>query len=325
MDIAEKRLPQDGAFSLDMSGETVDFRLSTLPTMYGEKAVIRLLYSNSGHINKEDLGFFPDDLEVLSELFGKPYGAVFMTGPTGSGKSTTLNSFLTTLNTDEVNIITIEDPVENPIDGVSHVSIMPKYGFDFANALRNILRQDPDIIMIGEIRDLETAQIAVQSALTGHLVLSTIHTNDSASTVNRLLDMGMEDYLLTSTVIGIQAQRLVRTLCEHCKEPYTVLPEMVDELGLRRMVPESQQDITMWHAKGCKECSNTGYMGRVCILEVLLMTDTVRSLVMKHAISGEIKEQAIADGMTTMYEDGLRKALAGVTTIEEVLRATRED
>jgi general secretion pathway protein E len=201
--------------------------------------------------------------------------------------------------------------------------VKPQIDLTFANALRSIVRQDPDVIMIGEIRDLETAQIAVQSALTGHLVLSTVHTNDAPSTVNRLLDMGVEDYLLTSTVVGIQAQRLVRTLCLHCKEPYTALPEMVEQLGLRRFVPAG--NVTLYRAKGCPQCANTGYTGRLSIIEVMAMTDALRTLVMKHANSNDLKAQALKDGMITMYEDGLRKAAMGVTTIEEVLRATRED
>ncbi|MCL2872262.1 MAG: type II secretion system ATPase GspE [Betaproteobacteria bacterium] len=325
LDIAERRLPQDGRIRLRTQGKDIDLRVSTVPTMHGESVVMRILDKGGVALDFHKLGFSEKTLDRFLTALMQPNGILLVTGPTGSGKTTTLYTALDRLNQPDVKILTVEDPVEYQMPGINQIQVKPQIDLTFANALRSIVRQDPDIIMIGEIRDLETAQIAVQSALTGHLVLSTIHTNDSASTVNRLLDMGMEDYLLTSTVIGIQAQRLVRTLCEHCKEPYTVLPEMVDELGLRRMVPEAQKDITMWHAKGCKECSNTGYMGRVCILEVLLMTDTVRSLVMKHAISGEIKEQAIADGMTTMYEDGLRKALAGVTTIEEVLRATRED
>jgi general secretion pathway protein E len=207
--------------------------------------------------------------------------------------------------------------------GINQIQVKPQIALTFANALRSIVRQDPDVIMIGEIRDLETAEIAVQSALTGHLVLSTIHTNDAASTVNRLLDMGVEDYLLTSTVIGILAQRLVRTLCEHCKEPYTALPEMVEELGLARF--SAARDITLFHPKGCPQCAQTGYSGRISILEMLPMSDPLRSMVMKHATSTELRNEAIREGMVTMYEDGLRKAVNGVTTFEEVLRVTREN
>ncbi|MDR0247585.1 MAG: type II secretion system ATPase GspE [Burkholderiales bacterium] len=325
LDIAERRLPQDGRIRLRSQGKDIDLRVSTVPTMHGESVVMRILDKGGVALDFHKLGFSDRTLDRFLSALMQPNGILLVTGPTGSGKTTTLYTALDRVNKPDVKILTVEDPVEYQMPGINQIQVKPQIDLTFANALRSIVRQDPDIIMIGEIRDLETAQIAVQSALTGHLVLSTVHTNDAASTVNRLLDMGVEDYLLTSTVIGIQAQRLVRTLCEHCKEPYTVLPEMVDELGLRRLAPTAQQDITLWHARGCKECANTGYMGRVCILEVLLMTDAVRSLVMRHATSGEIKEQALADGMGTMYEDGLRKALAGVTTIEEVLRATRED
>ena len=219
-------------------------------------------------------------------------------------------------------ILTVEDPVEYQMAGINQIQVKPQIGLTFANALRSIVRQDPDVIMIGEIRDLETAQIAVQSALTGHLVLSTVHTNDAPSTVNRLLDMGVEDYLLTSTVIGILAQRLVRTLCPACREPHDALPELVEEMGLRRFAPTGP--ITLWRPRGCPECANTGYTGRVGIVEMLTMSDAVRSLVMRHATAGELRAQALADGMLTMYDDGLRKALKGVTTFEEVLRVTRE-
>jgi len=207
--------------------------------------------------------------------------------------------------------------------GINQIQVKPQIDLTFANALRSIVRQDPDVIMIGEIRDLETAEIAVQSALTGHLVLSTVHTNDAPSTVNRLLDMGVEDYLLTSTVIGILAQRLVRKLCERCKEPYTALPELVEQMRLSKF--SNQREITLWHAKGCSHCANTGYSGRICITEVMPMTDSVRSLVMKHANAADLRAEAIREGMVSMYEDGLRKAVKGVTTFEEVLRATRED
>jgi len=221
-----------------------------------------------------------------------------------------------------VKILTVEDPVEYQMPGINQIQVKPQIDLTFANALRSIVRQDPDVIMIGEIRDLETAEIAVQSALTGHLVLSTVHTNDAASTMNRLLDMGVEDYLLTSTVIGILAQRLVRTLCAHCKEPYTALPEVVEELGLARFGHGSE--ITLYHAKGCPQCAQTGYTGRISIMEMLPITDPMRSLVMRHATAADLRNAAVAEGMLTMYEDGLRKAVNGVTTFEEVLRVTRE-
>ena len=252
----------------------------------------------------------------------QPHGILLVTGPTGSGKTTTLYTALDRLNQPDVKILTVEDPVEYQMVGINQIQVKPQIDLTFANALRSIVRQDPDVIMIGEIRDLETAQIAVQSALTGHLVLSTVHTNDAASTVNRLLDMGVDDYLLTSTVIGILAQRLVRKLCPHCKEPYQALPEMVAQLGLKKFTGDD--DVTLFHAKGCAQCSNTGYMGRFCILEMLPMSDPLRSLVMKHATSNDLRAEAQREGMVSMYEDGMRKAIGGQTTFEEVLRVTRE-
>jgi len=227
------------------------------------------------------------------------------------------------LNKPDVKILTVEDPVEYQMAGINQIQIKPQIDLTFANALRSIVRQDPDVIMIGEIRDLETAQIAVQSALTGHMVLSTVHTNDAASTVNRLLDMGVEDYLLTSTIVGILAQRLVRTLCTLCKEPYAPMPELVEELGLGKF-SDGDKPLTLYRAKGCPNCAQTGYIGRICILEILPMSDNLRTHVMRHATSAELRVEAIREGMVTMYEDGMRKAVNGVTTFEEVLRVTRE-
>ncbi len=323
LDIAERRLPQDGRIRLRVQGKEIDLRVSTVPTMHGESVVMRILDKGGVALDFERLGFGADTLRGFLDVLMQPHGILLVTGPTGSGKTTTLYTALDRLNQPDVKILTVEDPVEYQMAGINQIQVKPQIDLTFANALRSIVRQDPDVIMIGEIRDLETAQIAVQSALTGHLVLSTVHTNDAPSTMNRLLDMGVEDYLLTSTIIGILAQRLVRTLCPHCKEEYTALPELVEEIKLRRFT--QQKDITLWHAKGCKHCANTGYVGRVCILEMLPMTDTLRSMVMKHATATELRAQAIREGMLTMYEDGLRKALAGVTTFEEVLRVTRED
>src|SRR5207248_2341823 len=268
------------------------------------------------------LGFEDDTLQGFLDVLMEPHGILLVTGPTGSGKTTTLYTALDRLNKPDIKILTVEDPVEYQMPGINQIQVKPQIDLTFANALRSIVRQDPDVIMIGEIRDLETAQIAVQSALTGHLVLSTVHTNDAPSTVNRLLDMGVEDYLLTSTVVGILAQRLVRTLCTHCKEPYHALPEVVEELGLTRYAPPGE--ITLYRAKGCAQCAHTGYTGRVSILEMLPMTDALRSLIMKHAGSTDLRNEAIRGGMRTMYEDGLLKAVRGVTTFEEVLRVTRE-
>jgi general secretion pathway protein E len=322
LDIAERRLPQDGRIRLRVQGKEIDLRVSTVPTMHGESVVMRILDKGGVALDFARLGFEADTLKAFMDVLLLPHGILLVTGPTGSGKTTTLYTALDTLNQPDVKILTVEDPVEYQMPGINQIQVKPQIDLTFANALRSIVRQDPDVIMIGEIRDLETAQIAVQSALTGHLVLSTVHTNDAPSTVNRLLDMGVEDYLLTSTVVGILAQRLVRTLCEACKEPYVALPEMVEQLGLRRF--SGAREITLHHAKGCPQCAQTGYTGRISIMEMLPMTDPLRSLVMKHATAGELRAQAIREGMLTMYEDGLRKAVRGITTLEEVLRVTRE-
>jgi len=322
LDIAERRLPQDGRIRLRVQGKEIDLRVSTVPTMHGESVVMRILDKGGVALDFKRLGFEDDILQRFLDVLKEPHGILLVTGPTGSGKTTTLYTALEKLNQPDVKILTVEDPVEYQMPGINQIQVKPQIDLTFANALRSIVRQDPDVIMIGEIRDLETAEIAVQSALTGHLVLSTVHTNDAASTMNRLLDMGVEDYLLTSTVIGILAQRLVRTLCAHCKEPYTALPEVVEELGLARFGHGSE--ITLYHAKGCPQCAQTGYTGRISIMEMLPITDPMRSLVMRHATAADLRNAAVAEGMLTMYEDGLRKAVNGVTTFEEVLRVTRE-
>jgi general secretion pathway protein E len=322
LDIAERRLPQDGRIRLRVQGKEIDLRVSTVPTMHGESVVMRILDKGGVALDFARLGFEDDVLKSFLDVLLQPHGILLVTGPTGSGKTTTLYTALDRLNQPDVKILTVEDPVEYQMAGINQIQVKPQIDLTFANALRSIVRQDPDVIMIGEIRDLETAQIAVQSALTGHLVLSTVHTNDAPSTVNRLLDMGVEDYLLTSTIIGILAQRLVRTLCPQCKEPYVALPELVEQMSLRKFSQE--RDITLWHARGCSHCAHTGYIGRVSILEMLPMTDGLRSLVMKHATATDLRAEAIRSGMLTMYEDGVRKALKGVTTFEEVLRVTRE-
>ena len=323
LDIAERRLPQDGRIRLRVQGKEIDLRVSTVPTMHGESVVMRILDKGGVALDFKRLGFEDDTLKGFIDVLMEPHGILLVTGPTGSGKTTTLYTALDRLNKPDVKILTVEDPVEYQMPGINQIQVKPQIDLTFANALRSIVRQDPDIIMIGEIRDLETAQIAVQSALAGHLVLSTLHTNDAASTVNRLLDMGVEDYLLTSTVIGILAQRLVRTLCPDCKEAYTALPEVVDELGLRKFA--AKDEVTLYHARGCSECGHTGYIGRVSIIEMLPMSDHLRTHVMRHATSAELRAEAIKEGMVTMYEDGMRKAMNGVTTFEEVLRVTREN
>jgi general secretion pathway protein E len=322
LNIAERRLPQDGRIQLRVQGKEIDLRVSTVPTLYGESVVMRILDKGSVVLDFANLGFSPDMLERFLGVLMLPHGILLVTGPTGSGKTTTLYTALQKLNTPERKILTVEDPVEYQLEGINQIQVKPQIDLTFANALRSIVRQDPDVIMIGEMRDLETAGIAVQSALTGHLVLSTLHTNDAASSITRLLDMGVEDYLLTSTINGILAQRLVRTLCPHCCQPYTALPEMVEELQLQQFAQAGS--VQLLRPVGCGRCAGIGYLGRLAIMEFLVMTDPLRRLVLKHADASEIQEAARAEGMLTMYEDGLRKAVAGMTTIEEVIRVTQE-
>ena len=323
LDIAERRLPQDGRIKLRIQGKEIDLRVSTVPTMHGESVVMRILDKGGVPLDFASLGFDGKLLEAFLAALNQPHGILLVTGPTGSGKTTTLYTALDRLNQPDVKILTVEDPVEYQMPGINQIQVRPQIHLTFANALRSIVRQDPDVIMIGEIRDLETAEIAVQSALTGHLVLSTVHTNDAPATVNRLLDMGVEDYLLTSTVVGILAQRLVRALCSHCRKPYRALPEVVEQMGLARLAPPGE--VTLYHPVGCEHCSGTGYHGRLGIMEMLPMTDRLRSLVMRHANSTDLRAAAVEEGMESMFENGLRKAVAGVTTVEEVLRVTRED
>jgi len=325
LNIAERRLPQDGRIPLRVQGKEFDLRVSTVPTLYGESVVIRLLDKAGVKFDFAALGFDGEPLQRLLDALDMPNGIILVTGPTGSGKSTTLYTALFRLNTPERKIITVEDPVEYQLAGVNQIQVKPQIGLTFAGALRAIVRQDPDVIMVGEMRDLETARIAVQSALTGHLVLSTLHTNDAAGGVARLLDMGVEDYLLTSTVNGIVGQRLVRRLCQHCKVDYPVLPEMVKELQLERYAPPGTGEIRLFRPEGCRECGGSGYYGRLALAEVLVMSEQIRKLVMQHAGATDIQRAAVEEGMDTMYQEGLRKALAGLTTIEEVLRVTEEE
>ena len=322
LNIAERRLAQDGRFKQRVRGNEFDLRVSTVPTMYGESVVLRLLQRNSVALDFGPLGFSPRQEEAMQEILATPHGILLVTGPTGSGKSTTLYAALRHLNKPERMIITVEDPVEYNIRGINQMQVKPQIGLTFANALRSIVRQDPDVIMVGEMRDTETAQVAVQSALTGHLVLSTLHTNDAAGSIMRLLDMGVEDYLLTSAVIAIQAQRLVRTLCPECREPYAPITEIIERWGLDRF--DVAGELTLHRPVGCDHCGGTGYSGRCAILEILPMTDTIRQLVLKRHDVGDIARAAAEAGMVSMRDDGLRKALAGDTTIEEVLRVTPE-
>jgi general secretion pathway protein E len=322
LNIAERRLAQDGRFKQRVCGNEFDLRVSTVPTMYGESVVLRLLQRDSIALDFGPLGFSPQQEKAMQEILATPHGILLVTGPTGSGKSTTLYAALRHLNKPERMIITVEDPVEYNIRGINQMQVKPQIGLTFANALRSIVRQDPDVIMIGEMRDTETAQIAVQSALTGHLVLSTLHTNDAAGSVMRMLDMGVEDYLLTSAVIAIQAQRLVRTLCPECRKPYAPLPEVAERWGLDRF--EINGKLTLHRPTGCDHCGGTGYSGRCAILEILPMTDAIRQLVLKRHDVSDIARAAADAGMVPMRDDGLRKAAAGETTIEEVLRVTPE-
>ena len=322
LNIAERRLPQDGRIKVQMMGKELDLRVSTIPTMYGESVVIRLLDKENTVLDFAELGFAGRHLEQFIEVLSLPHGIILITGPTGSGKSTTMYAALKQLNTPQRKIITVEDPVEYQMEGINQIQAKPQIGLTFASALRSIVRQDPDVIMIGEMRDLETARIAVQSALTGHLVLSTLHTNDAAGGVTRLLDMGLEEYLLTSTVNGILAQRLVRKLCPVCKEAKLAEPELVKELRLDRFT--NQSHIKLYKSVGCVACSGTGYRGRLAIIEFLPMTDPIRKLIMAHEEAGTIQKLAIAEGMQTLYENGLVKVVEGITTLEEVMRVTTE-
>lgn len=322
LNIAERRLAQDGRIRLAVRGKDIDFRVSTTPTIHGESVVLRILDRGSLKLDFAALGFDDEILAAFRDVLDRPHGILLVTGPTGSGKTTTLYASLLELNTPDKKILTIEDPVEYQLKGINQVQVKPQIGLTFATALRSFLRQDPDIMMIGEIRDLETAEIAVQAALTGHLILSTLHTNDAASAVTRLLDMGVEDYLLTSTINGIAAQRLVRTLCMRCREPYEALPEMMERIGLADFVPA--ESAALHRAVGCPHCNHTGYLGRSSILEILVMTDRLRQLVLSHTEAGLIRKAAIDEGMQTMHEHGMKKALSGMTTVEEVLRVTRE-
>ncbi|MDF2180738.1 type II secretion system ATPase GspE [Neptuniibacter sp. CAU 1671] len=322
LNIAERRLPQDGRIEMRLQGKDLDIRVSTVPTMHGESVVMRLLDRETVSLDFRALGLDEALLKKLYEVLSIPHGMLVVTGPTGSGKTTTLYTALSKLNTEQSKLITVEDPVEYQLPGINQIQVKPSIGLNFAGALRAIVRQDPDVIMVGEMRDLETARICVQSALTGHIVLSTLHTNDAASSVTRLLEMGVEDYLLTSTLNAAIGQRLVRRLCMHCREPYTPLPEIVEELGLKKF--SGGEPITLYSPKGCEHCGGSGYRGRVAIIELLIMNDTLRKLVMSRSDSGTIHAAAREAGMRTMYEDGCLKALQGLTSIEDVIRVTQE-
>ncbi len=317
LDIAERRIPQDGKIHLRHENREFDLRVSTIPCIYGEKVVMRILDKSSVMLGLNKLGFYSELQSTFESIVEKPYGMILVTGPTGSGKSTTLYSVLNRLNRGEVNIITIEDPVEYQLQGINQVQVNEKAGLSFSFALRAFLRQDPDIIMVGEVRDAETGKIAVEAALTGHLVLSTLHTNDSAGAITRLIEMGIEPFLCASSIIGVLAQRLARMICPNCREAYAPPLEPVRRFGLQAY---TDQEIAFYRGRGCDHCKMTGYKGRTGIFELLSISDRIRALVLQQASTAEIRQCAMEEGMKTMPDDGLRKVLDGVTTIEECLR-----
>lgn len=323
LNIAEKRLPQDGRIRIKIAGKDVDIRVATAPTSYGERITMRLLDRSAVLLDLQDLGFSPDNLTTMAGLVKKSHGIILVSGPTGSGKTTSLYACLVAINRPDLNILTIEDPVEYQLHGISQTQVNPKIDLTFASGMRSFLRHDPDVIMVGEVRDLETAEIAIQAALTGHLVLSTVHTNDAPGAITRMVDMGVEPFLVASSIVGIVAQRLVRTLCPDCKEPYAASEEEMLELGLNpEMVGASP---TFWRDKGCGVCIGTGYRGRTGIYELMLPSDEIRELILKNVDSNTIKRKARTQGMRTLREDGARRVLVGITSSAEVLRVTGED
>jgi general secretion pathway protein E len=321
LDIAERRLPQDGRINIRVKGRELDLRVSTVPTVYGESVVMRVLDRASVRFSLEDMGFAKDTLDKFNALLARPHGILLVTGPTGSGKTTTLYAGLAKLDSETQKIITVEDPVEYQLEGIHQIQVHSQIGLTFAHALRSILRQDPDIIMIGEMRDGETAQIAVQSSLTGHLVLSTLHTNTAASAVVRMQDMGVERYLITSTVNGVLAQRLVRRLCDACKKPVVPSAELLQSSGLGRFLPAGQP---MFEACGCSQCRNLGYQGRTGIHELFMVDEAMRSAILRGDDASALQQLAVRQGMYTLYDDGLRKVAAGLTSLDEVLRVTQD-
>ena len=322
MDIAEKRLPQDGRIGLRIRGEDIDIRVSTMPTVYGESVSLRLLMRNSTLLGMEKLGLCSEDALTLKKLISRPHGIILVTGPTGSGKSTSLYTYLNSINSVDKRILTCEDPIEYEIPGINQIQMKPEIGLTFAVSLRHILRQDPDVIMIGEIRDFDTSEIAVQAALTGHMVFSTLHTNDAASGFTRLLDMGVEPFLVASSLEALIAQRLVRTLCPECKKSSPYTPEYLREVGFPT---HKMEGGTLYRAQGCESCRQTGYKGRTGIYEILKVSEEIRQHVIARDPSGRIKQTSVKQGMTPLREDGWKKVLAGITTIEEVIRVTEDD
>ncbi len=321
MNIAEKRLPQDGRFEVKIGDQDIDVRVSTIPTAFGERLVLRLLNKSGSLLELQDLGLTPARLKLLKRLVSNPNGIILNTGPTGSGKTTTLYAILSSINQPNINIITIEDPIEYRINGISQIQVNPKIELTFARGLRSIVRQDPDVILVGEIRDKETAEIAVQSALTGHLVFSTLHTNDSASAITRLVDMGVEQFLISSSILAVVAQRLVRVLCEDCRKAYIPNPIYLKSIGFS---PDRFKEHTVYKAVGCENCFNTGYRGRFGIFEIMVLTERLKSLILKTFDSNRIKHEAVQQKMRTLRQDGMQKVLNGLTTVEEVLRVTQK-
>lgn len=320
MNIAEKRLPQDGRIEVKKGDQDIDIRVSTIPISFGERVVLRLLNKTSSFLGLTDIGFEEDKLEVINELIRSPNGIILVTGPTGSGKTTSLYAILSTINKPDINIITIEDPVEYQIQGIGQIQVNPKIDLTFARGLRSIMRQDPDVMLVGEIRDKETADIAVQSALTGHLVFSTLHTNDSASAITRLVDIGVEPFLISSSVLAVMAQRLVRVLCKECREPYEPDEGALKSIGMTR---DDLKGRTVFRAKGCDNCFQTGYKGRISISEILIMENRLKKLVLETYDSNQIQQEALNQNMETLRMDGARKILKGETTVSEVLRVTQ--
>ena len=316
MNIAEKRLPQDGRIESKVADKFFDIRVSVLPVMHGERVVMRLLDKSKAFASLENLGLSPHNLQVVNQAIAKPNGIILVSGPTGSGKTTTLYSIVSKLSSPELNIVTVEDPVEYQMTGVNQVQVQSKIGFTFATALRSILRQDPDIVMIGETRDVETAQIAVQAALTGHLVLSTIHTNNAPATITRLIDMGIEPFLISSSVLAVIAQRLVRRLCDACKTKYTPTPDMLHAVGVS---PAQAKKMTFYKPVGCDKCLNLGYKGRLPVFEIMMMSNALARLIVEKVDANILRHQAIQDGMKLLVQDGVWKIELGQTTIEEVL------
>ncbi len=319
LDIAERRLPQDGRFRIKLAGREVDLRISVLPTVHGEKIVMRVLDKGSLNLNLDHFGMDPEDLQKFKNAIDAPHGMMLMTGPTGSGKTSTLYAVLNYLNKEDVNIVTVEDPVEYQMVGINQVQVKPEIGLTFAGGLRSILRQDPDIVMVGEIRDSETADIAVKAALTGHLVLSTLHTNDAPGAITRLIDMGIEPFLITSSLLMACAQRLVRKVCPHCKESFQVPPETLQRFGLN---PDDASNKMFYRGHGCGRCKDTGFLGRMAILEVLPASNALKEQILHNASAAVIKNLALQEGMKTLRAAGIEKAKAGLTTIDEILRVT---